>query len=85
MKEINEKIEIIEERNKRVEKDKAWETSKTRIFIIIVLTYIFATLYLAVADTANPFLGSVIPCVGFLLSTQSLKIFKQIWLKKHYK
>ena len=34
----------IEKRNKRVEGDKAWETSTLRKILIIVLTYIFAVL-----------------------------------------
>lgn len=83
MIDIEERLKNIENRNKRVENDKAWETSKTRIFLIIIMTYIFATLYLMLADTTNPFLGSVVPCVGFLLSTQSLKIIKRIWIKKY--
>lgn len=83
MIDIEERLKNIENRNKRVENDKAWENSKTRIFLIIIMTYIFATLYLMLADTTNPFLGSVVPCVGFLLSTQSLKIIKRIWIKKY--
>lgn len=85
MKELEKRIAEIEERNKKVEKDKAWETCILRKILIIVLTYIFATLYLTVADTTNPFLGAVVPTVGFFLSTQSLNIIKKYWLKKHYK
>lgn len=84
MKELEKRIAKIEDRNKKVEIDKNWETSKIRILIIIIMTYIFATLYLKIADTTNPFLGSVVPCVGFLLSTQSLKVIKKLWIKKYY-
>lgn len=84
MKELEKRIAKIEDRNKRVEIDKNWEISKIRISIIIIMTYIFATLYLKIADTTNPFLGSVVPCVGFLLSTQSLKVIKKLWIKKYY-
>lgn len=69
IEELEKKIKDIEERNKRVEKDKAWETSLLRKILIIVLTYIFAVLYLKIADTTNPFFGAVVPCVGFFLST----------------
>ena len=82
IKELEEKIKEIEERNKRVEGDKAWETSTLRKILIILLTYIFAVLYLMIADTTNPYFGAVVPCVGFFLSTQSLKIIKKFWLKK---
>lgn len=82
MDKIEERIKAIEERNKKVEGDKAWETSFVRKVLIIVLTYIFAVLYLKIADTTNPYFGAVVPCVGFYLSTQSLKIVKKYWLKK---
>lgn len=83
MKELEEKVYLIEQRNKRVEIDKAWEISKLRIAIIIIITYIFASLYLAIADTTNPFLGAFVPCLGFLLSTHSLKLVKKWWIKKY--
>lgn len=81
IKKLEEKVEKIENRNKRVEGDKAWETSNLRKILIIALTYVFAVLYLKIADTTNPFLGAVVPCVGFFLSTQTLNIIKKQWLK----
>lgn len=82
IEELEKKIKDIEERNKRVEKDKAWETSLLRKILIIVLTYIFAVLYLKIADTTNPFFGAVVPCVGFFLSTQTINIIKKKWINK---
>lgn len=82
IKELEEKVEKIEKRNKKVESDKAWETSLLRKVLIIILTYVFAVLYLKIADTTNPFLGAVVPCVGFFLSTQTLNIIKKWWIKK---
>ena len=82
IEELEKKIRDIEERNKRVEKDKAWETSLLRKILIIVLTYIFAVLYLKIADTTNPFFGAVVPCVGFFLSTQTINIIKKKWISK---
>lgn len=80
--ELEKRIKQIEERNKKVEGDKAWETSTLRKALIIILTYIFAVLYLKIADTTNPFLGAVVPCAGFFLSTQTLNMIKKEWLKK---
>ena len=82
IKNLEQRIANIERRNERVEGDKAWETSTLRKILIIVLTYIFAVLYLKIADTTNPFLGAVVPCAGFFLSTQTLNIIKKHWLNR---
>lgn len=81
MKDLEQRVTEIEKRNKRVEADKAWETSTLRKLLIIILTYIFAVLYLKIADTTNPFFGAVVPTVGFFLSTQTLNIVKKKWLE----
>jgi len=85
MKSVEERIKAIEERNKRVEGDKAWETCALRKILIIFFTYVFAVLYLKIADTTNPWFGAVVPCVGFFLSTQSINVIKKWWIKKYYK
>lgn len=82
MKDLEKRIEKIEERNKKVERDKAWETCALRRVLIIVLTYLFAVLYLKVADTTNPYFGAVVPCAGFFLSTLSIDIIKKWWMQK---
>ena len=45
MKDLEKEIELIKERNKRVETDKAWETSWTRKICIAVLTYLVVVAY----------------------------------------
>ncbi len=82
IKELEQKINEIEKRNKRVENDKDWETCNLRKILIIIMTYIFAVLYLTIADTTNPYFGAVVPCVGFYLSTQSIKLVKKWYLNK---
>ena len=82
MKDLEKRIEAIEARNKKVEADKAWETSMFRKVLIVVFTYIFAVLYLKIADTTNPYFGAIVPCAGFYLSTQSIKFIKKIWISK---
>lgn len=42
---LEEEIKHIKERNQRVEKDKAWETSWTRRICICILTYIVVVIY----------------------------------------
>ena len=82
IKELEKRIEKIENRNKKVEGDKAWETSVLRKILIIIATYIFAVLYLTVAETSNPLFGAVVPCAGFFLSTLTIDFIKKRWLKK---
>ena len=79
--ELEKRVSAIEKRNKKVEGDKAWKTSTLRKVLILILTYIFAVLYLKIADTTNPFFGAVVPTVGFYLSTETLSIIKKRWLK----
>lgn len=81
MNDFEKRIEEIEERNKKVELDKAWETSWTRKIIIAVLTYITIVLFFLVAQLPKPFINSIIPTAGFVLSTLSLPFFKKAWVK----
>lgn len=82
METLEEKIRVIEERNKRVELDKKWETSFIRIFSVGVITYIIAVFALFMIKAPNPFLNALIPTIGFILSTQSLPFIKKLWIKK---
>jgi len=81
--EIEEKIKKIEERNKRVELDKKWETSNIRKICIMILTYIIVLIYsYLVRNYDNIILSSLVPVIGFFLSTLSLKIIRSIWESK---
>ena len=82
IKDLENEIEKIKERNKRVELDKAWETSWTRRICIMVLTYIVVVLYTFVIDkVSNIWLSSLVPVIGFTLSTLSLGLVRKIWEK----
>ena len=78
---LESEIKQIKARNHKVEGDKAWETSWLRRILIIVFTYIFAVLWLTLADTTNPFLGAIVPCAGFLLSTLTIYSVKSVFIK----
>ena len=70
---IEEEIIKIKERNKRVEQDKKWETSGIRKICIMILTYIIVIIYsYVIKKYDNIFLSSLVPVIGFLLSTLSL-------------
>ena len=78
-KSIEERLELIEARNKRVEEDKAWETSLTRRASIAVLTYTVFVVYLSIVGDKSPFINAVAPSVGFFLSTLLLGGIKDVW------
>lgn len=82
MSDINRRIKAIEQRNERVELDKAWETSWSRRILIAVLTYITIVLFFQVAGLSKPFINSIVPTTGFVLSTLSLSYFKKLWIKR---
>ena len=83
MEELRKEIEQIKERNKRVEKDKAWETSWTRKICIMVLTYIVVVLYsFSISKISNIWLSSLVPVIGFTLSTLSINVVRKIWENK---
>lgn len=73
----------LEERNKRIELDKKWETSWTREICIMVLTYVIVIIYsYLVRNYDNILLSSLVPVIGFGLSTLSLRIIGKIWKSK---
>ena len=77
---VEQEIKKIQERNKRVEKDKAWETSWTRRICIMILTYVVVIIYsYVIKKYDNILLSSLVPVIGFTLSTLSLKIVRKIW------
>ena len=80
--ELEQEIKNIKERNKRVELDKKWETSWTRKICICILTYIVVILYsYMIRNYDNILLSSLVPVIGFTLSTLSLKYIRKIWEK----
>ena len=81
MSELEKHIEDIEERNKKVDLNKSWETSKTRRLSIAILTYFVIVAFLSINKTTNPFIGAIVPVLGFILSTLSLQVCRKVWEK----
>lgn len=82
MKDLEQRVEAIEARNKKVEQDKAWEVSWTRRVSIAGLTYIVIVAYLLVINNSNPWINAAVPVVGFILSTLAMSWVKAIWQRK---
>ncbi len=82
---MKKQVKQIEERNKKVEADKAWETSMTRKLILAAMTYIVVVFFLWSIAIEKPWLHALVPTMGFVISTLSLPFFKKIWLKQRRK
>ena len=84
MADLKKEIDKIKERNKRVEADKAWETSAFRKIIIAILTYFVIVLFFYFAELPKPWTNSIVPALAFVLSTLTLTLFKKFWLRYFY-
>lgn len=63
--------------------DKAWETSFIKIICICILTYIVVVIYsYTINKISNIWLSSLVPVIGFTLSTLSLKYIRNLWEKE---
>lgn len=78
---LEQEIKQIQERNKRVELDKAWELSWTRKFIVAFLTYVVVVCFFVFAHLPDPFINSIVPALAFIISNLSMSVFKKIWLR----
>lgn len=80
-KSLEERVALIESRNEKVEADKAWETSWVRRLSIMVLTYFVVVAYLYFVVRIDPWINAIVPVIGFLLSTLTVQVIKNIWLR----
>ena len=85
LEEIKKEVELIKERNRKVELDKAWETSASRITFIVLVTYIATAVVFYFIGVSNYLRNALIPTIGYYLSAQSLPFIKKFWAKKLYK
>ena len=79
------RIEQLEARNKRVEGDKAWETSWARRLSIISLTYLVVAFYLHFVVHISPWVNALVPVIGYFLSTLTVSFLKKHWIKRRLK
>ena len=77
---LEKEIEILKERNIRVEADKAWETSYARTGTITLVTYATAAAVLYTVNVERFLLAACVPALGYIFSTVSLPALKRRWL-----
>lgn len=76
VKEIEQEIENIKKRNKRVELDKKWETCWTRKICICILTYMVVIIYsYVIRNFDNIFLSSLVPVIRIYIINFIIKIY----------
>ncbi len=81
IEELQKEVDQIKARNKRVEADKAWETSWTCKVIILLFTYVVMVLFFFFAQLPKPFVNAIVPSVAFVLSTLTVPLVKRWWVK----
>jgi len=84
LEKIEKRVSEIEKRNRRVESEKAWETSATRRALLALFTYLAVGLYLQAISIPAAWLNAIVPAVGFMLGTLALPFFKKQWLLHFY-
>ncbi len=83
LRELEQEINTIKQRNKRVELDKKWETSGIRKICICILTYIVVVVYsYIVRNYDNIFLSSLVPVIRIHIIYFVIKIYKKGMGKK---
>lgn len=84
MDQLEQALLAIKERNERVEMQKAWETSPTRRFFIALVTYLTAYIFMRfMLGSSQPYFDAMVPTGGYLLSTFSLPVLRECWMKKY--
>ena len=79
---LEQRVEKLEKRNKKVEGDKAWEISWARRIAIMALTYLTVAFYLRFVVHLKPWVNALVPVIGFTASTLTLSKLKTYWLKR---
>lgn len=85
LEQLEEEIVLIKTRNKRVETEKAWETSWTRRISLSIMTYLVVSIFFFFAGNPEPLEQAVVPSLAFILSTLSGPYMKKLWLKYIHK
>lgn len=80
---LQTEIEKIKRRNKRVETDKAWETSLTRSVFIALSTYIMIFVLMLLINADRPHLNALIPVIAYFISSATYGIIKKRWIEKN--
>ena len=82
---LEERVAKLEARNRRVEADKAWETSLLRRVSIMILIYLTIVFYLRFVIHINPWVNGLVPVIGYSVSTLTVSRLKQRFTRSRSK
>lgn len=85
IKQLEEQIQELQLRNRKVEADKAWETSTIRKIIIAIITYFLIVIFFYTTNLPNPWINAIVPSLAFVLSTLTVPFCKKLWLRNYKK
>lgn len=85
IQDLENRITSIEQRNEKVELDKAWEQSTLGTLLVLFLTYAFTACLFYMIGVENYLLNALIPTLAYYLSTLSLNFLKKVWQGKRVK
>lgn len=80
---VRNSISAIQMRNKKVEAEKAWETSWQKAAIILSITYVFMIFFMNIIWVKWVYVNAMIPTFWFFLSTLSLGFLKQKYIENY--
>lgn len=78
---IEERLQKMEVRNRKVESDKAWETSWTRRILLSLFTYLAISIYLWAVGIPDPWANAIVPATAFMISTFTMPFFRKLWIR----
>jgi len=81
MENLEQRVKNIEERNQRVESDKAWERSLTRRVILAITSYLIVAIFFLIIKLSDPWVNAIVPALAFMIQQLSMPFFKKLWLK----
>lgn len=76
---VEYELDLVRQRNARVEVNKRWETSVVRLLCVTGVTYITMVLVFWVLGSRRPLIDAIVPTTGYFLSTLSLPIVRAWW------
>jgi hypothetical protein len=79
---LEERVAKLENRNRRVESDKAWETSWLRRGSLMILIYLTIVFYLRFVVHIDPWINGLVPVIGYSVSTLTIGFLKRRWLER---